>query len=336
VGSQVLGCLRLAARADLRILGCDMDSILADRTGLHAFSQVPAPSDPAYFEILSEVIRRNDVGLVFVTTLPEVEFFLRSRTHLQMPGVHFVLPDEKLFHLCMDKFRLFRFLQKKGIPIPRFDRISSISDSDRVDYYPAVLKKNSHTGASDHIFVAFDRFELRHLSAYLLHRNIDVFVQEYMGDETNEYSLSVTTDAAGSPVGSIAMRRAFSGSLSYKLSYENRGRRYPISSGISQGEIVLDHQLTQQAVYISRALNVRGSLNIQGKYVNGVFFPIDIHPALTGSVYAKALVGYNEPLYYVNRYLYGTETDLSVFPIGIGRKLLTYRIEEEGNCIADS
>ena len=140
VGSQIVNCLRMAAPADLRILGCDMDAVHIDRAGLHSFFQVPAPDDPAYFEILSEVIRRNAVGLVFVTTLPETAFFLRSRLHLRLPNVRFILPDEELFRLCMDKFCLFRFLQEKGIPVPRFDRIRSLQDCERIDYFPVVLK----------------------------------------------------------------------------------------------------------------------------------------------------------------------------------------------------
>ena len=313
-----------------------MDAVHIDRAGLHSFFQVPAPDDPAYFEILSEVIRRNAVGLVFVTTLPETAFFLRSRLHLRLPNVRFILPDEELFRLCMDKFCLFRFLQEKGIPVPRFDRIRSLQDCERIDYFPVVLKKPTHSGSSDHIFLAFDGQELELLCAYLLHRNAAVFVQEYVGDEETEFSVSVTTDENGNPVGSIALRRSFSGSLSYKLNYEQQGKHYPISSGISQGKIVRSEQLDRQAARISQVLEVRGSLNIQGKFESGVLYPFDIHPAITGSAFAKALAGYNEPLYYVNRYLYGKETDLSYSPITVGRTLLTYRLDEEATSIADS
>lgn len=334
VGSQILRSLRLKAPSDLKIVGCDLDTIYTDRTGLDAFFQVPMPSDPSYYDCISHIIRQSGIELVFVTTLPEVAFFLESHKHLQMPDVRFILPDENLFHLCMDKCCLFRYLRDRGVSVPRFEKITSLKECEQIDYYPVVLKKNCHTGSSDHIFIAFDSEELRYLCAYLLRRNGEVFLQEYIGNEDNEFSISVTAEENGKTVGTIAMQRSFSGSLSVKLNYTNQGIRYPISSGISQGKMVIDETLDLQARHISNVLQLRGSLNIQGKLSNGVLYPFDIHPAITGSVYAKALAGYNEPLYYINRYLNHLNTELSYSPIVVGRKLCTFLIEE-GATIAD-
>ena len=98
-----------------------------------------------------------------------------------------------------------------------------------------------------------------------------------------------------------------------------------ISSGISQGEIVIDNKLNQQCIEIAKKLGSTGPINIQCRYVDGVVYPFEINPRFSGTTYMRALAGVNEPDLFIRKYL----LDEDIIAMPTPRKGLVLRGLEE-------
>lgn len=321
VGSQIVEALRIPNDVELYIVGTDMkDSHISCREKLNSFYCVPAPTQESYFYKITEIIDRHNIGLIFVCSIKEAYWFYKHMPFFSKRGIHIVLDSEDIFHLCMDKCKLFDYLAHKGIPLPRYKRIKCLKDCEAVDFYPVVLKPNDQAIASNHVYIAYDVDDLKLLSQYLIKNNIQILAQEWVGDDTNEYSISVTCNAKGDIVSSVALLRSFDSAISYKSKTIHNGSCYVISSGITQGTIVKNPALCLQAETIAKALGSHGPLNLQGKWVNNVFLLFDAHPTITSSTYIKALAGYNEPLWIVNQYFFNEPTPLTYKEMKVTRK----------------
>ena len=82
-----------------------------------------------------------------------------------------------------------------------------------------------------------------------------------------------------------------------------------------------DEKIEKQVISIAQCLDSRFSVNIQGMFVNGKFMLIEVHPTLTGSVYIRALAGYNEPANLIKRELLNEKTTYKYDDVQIVRRL---------------
>ena len=80
-----------------------------------------------------------------------------------------------------------------------------------------------------------------------------------------------------------------------------------ISSGISQGEIVLEPKLLEQCEQIALSINSKGPLNIQCRFVDDKVYLFEINPRLSGTTYIRALAGNNEPDLLIRKYVLGED-----------------------------
>ncbi len=297
IGSQILNSLRLS-KEELFIVGTD----ITDDVELHKlnyFYKLPHPTDNNYFKRLNEIITTHSIELIFIGSFAEAVWFLKNKKYFVNNNVKIILGEERLFNLCMNKENLFMYLQSKGVILPKYKKINSIDDCQTIDFFPIVIKQNTNASSSNHVYIAFDSEDLLFLTKYLLKNKIDIIAQEWIGNSQNEYSISVTSSTEKKPIGVVALRRVFNSAISYKNKISHNDVDYYISSGVSQGYIENIPELHKQAKEIAVVLESIGPLNLQGVWHEGVFYLIDAHPAITNSVYMKALAGYNEPLYYV-------------------------------------
>lgn len=314
VGSQIVESLCLPSEIPLYLVGTDVNvEYINCRDKLDAFYQVPSPSSKHYFDAVMKIINDHNIKLIFVSSIQESYWFYDNMSFFLEKNIFIIQNQESLFHLCMDKCALFDYLKAKNFPLPKYKRISSLSDCDVVDFFPVIVKPNNQAIASNHVYIAFDLLDLQLLSQYLMKNNIAILAQEWVGDATNEYSVSVTCNDKGEVEGSIAMLRRFDSAISCKSKISHNGQTYAISSGITQGTSIRNVALCHQAEAICKALDSRGPMNLQGKWAHGVFWLIDAHPAITSSVFLKALAGYNEPIWFVKKYLCNKTDSLMLY-----------------------
>lgn len=206
-------------------------------------------------------------------------------------GIELMINSREVIELCSDKVRCSLFLAEQGIATPRTIVASNLSDLDSFRRFPCVVKPASDSGGSNLVFLAETSRETGMFVEYLAARGFAACVQEYI-DSPDEFTVGVLSARNSFILSSIALKRNLESKLSRSTSYGTR----VISSGWSQGRIDHYPEICRQAEKIARALGSIWALNIQGRLKEGVFVPFEINPRHSGTSYARAQAGINEPL----------------------------------------
>lgn len=326
VGSQIVKSLHLAD-VPLNIIGVDISDFNINEK-LDFFYRVSRADTTEYKMQIDKIICSHDIQIIFVGSEQEYQFFRENRMEYVERGVYLAINSDEISKNAFDKNRTYEVLNSKGIDTPKYCKINSFEDYKKIDFFPVVIKPNTCSASSRNVQIAFDEEDAKGFVRYMLNLDIDVVAQEYVGDCNSEYTIQVTSNKKQEVVGSIIIRRNFSSSISYKNRISKAGKEYVISSGITQGEIIKDNYIKKQAEDIARALNSSGSLNIQAMYSNKKLLVIEVHPMITGSVYVRALAGYNEPVNIIKGELLNQDVSYDYRECYIHRKLTNELIEK--------
>lgn len=299
IGGQIVRSIR-KSNISCKIYGTDVVDYCIPYNLLDSFYTVSPPTDfSAYFKQIKQIVEKEVIDILFIGSGGEIEYYFLYAEAFESLRCKIVSNNLQLFKLCLNKNLLYTELKKEGIEIPKFQIIEKREDICKIDFFPVVLKPNTHANGSQSVFIAFDFEDLNLLATYLMKNNIDIIAQEYVGDKFSEITLSVNSTDDGEVMGIIILKRVFASSISYKSKIVHNNKDYYISSGITQGEFIHNENIVSQALKIVKALKSQGPLNIQAMYVNGKLLVIEIHPIITGSVFIKTLAGYNEPEQYI-------------------------------------
>ncbi|MFL0197103.1 ATP-grasp domain-containing protein [Clostridium sp. WILCCON 0269] len=291
-GEQILKALKIS---DLKlfIVGTDITDICFNKKDVDEFLTIPPASDFKYEQNIRDIIIKYNIKAIFPGSEPELRFFNKNREKFN--DVYIAINSREIIELCMDKFETYERLNKLGILLPKYNKINCISAIESIDYFPVILKPSTGSGGSSHVYIAFDSWELKLFTEYMLKLDIDIVAQEYIGYDNNEYTIGISSDKNGNVISSIILKRIINNGLSTSKKINVNGKSMLISSGISQGEFIHDENIKKQAELIAKKLNSRGPINIQGRVKNDKLLIFEINPRLSGTTSLRAIVGYNEP-----------------------------------------
>jgi carbamoyl-phosphate synthase large subunit len=292
VGEQILKALKISD-LDLFIIGTDISKVCFNKNKVDKFLVVPSVSDDDYGKYIRAVIDNNNIKAIFPGSEAELKYY--SNNISEFKDVYISINNRELIDLCLNKFNTYEKFSQLGIFTAKYNKINTVYDGSKIDYFPVVLKPNTNSGGSSHIYVAFDKEEVEMFVKYMLKHEIDVIAQEYIEYDNNEYTIGVSSDREGNILGSIILKRLINNALSTnkKIKFDNKS--VIISSGISQGEFINDENIKRQAEDIAKKLGSKGPMNIQARFSNNKLLLLEINPRLSGTTYLRAMVGYNEP-----------------------------------------
>ena len=311
VGEQTLKALRMAGR--YRIVGTDIRSRCAQFALVDEAITLPPASAPEYLEALLSVSSKLGVRAIFPGSEAELRLISNERDALEAAGLFLPVNPRSVIDTCMDKVATAAFLAAHGFATPRSVRVQALEDLAGVDRFPVVLKPASGGGGSRDVYIAQTPRELELIGEYILSRETDVMVQEYVGTPDEEYTVGVLHDMDGNFVNSIALRRLLQGQLHARAQIPNRTGRTElgdvlvISSGVSHGYIDDFPDVTRPCERIAAALGSRGPLNVQCRLVDGEVQVFEINPRFSGTTSIRAMVGFNEPDIVLRHHLLGED-----------------------------
>jgi carbamoyl-phosphate synthase large subunit len=314
VGEQILKALRMAG--GYRIVGTDIRSRSAQFALVDEAITLPAARAPEYLEALLSVCAKLGVRAVLPGSEVELRLLSSERHQLEAAGLFLPVNPRSVIDTCLDKVATAGFLAAHGFETPRSVRVQALEDLGVVDRFPVVLKPASGGGGSRDVYIAQTARELELIGEYILSRETDVMVQEYVGTPDQEYTVGVLHDMDGNFVNSIALRRLIQGQLHARAQIPNRTNRRElgdslvISSGVSHGYIDDFPDVTGPCERIAAALGSRGPLNIQCRLVDGRVQVFEINPRFSGTTSIRAMVGFNEPDLLLRHHLLGEELDV--------------------------
>ncbi|CAB3898154.1 ATP-grasp domain-containing protein [Achromobacter sp. CF-sbj1-Ac2-l] len=299
-GEQILKALRMASTPYL-LVGGDMNPFSKGLAEVDIPYILPPAKDPRYIDSLLRLCRKHSIKAMFHGSEPELKVMSANRDLIKEAGVFLPINPAHVIDLCMDKAKTSEWLAAHGFDVPRTVQINDLSDLDKVDFFPAVLKPSVGSGGSANIFLAQDRKELNFLGMSLLENIGPYIVQEYVGNTESEFTVGVLFDMNGRLLNSIAVRRMILSGLSNRVRVKNRtgdmslGEILAISSGVSQGDVGAFPEVTGVCEKIATELGCQGAVNIQCRLAGGKVYVFEINPRFSGTTSLRAMVGYNEP-----------------------------------------
>lgn len=299
LGTEIFKSLRQAGKYS--IFGTDISSYAF---GLYqeGFTRTYVVDQEDYVQNLIRICLKERIDAVIPGGEEPLKLCNLHRDLLQRNSILLAANSSKVIALCVDKAKTFEFLANNEVPVPKTMRFSSEDELDDFNF-PCVIKPSTGSGGSTFVHLAEDREEAALYISYLRKKGKQTIVQEYVPQGQGEYTVGVLSLTDGSVFGSIALRRLFNSKLSYLLKYQDR----VISSGYSQGLIEDFKEVRSQAEKIALRLDSRGPLNVQGRLVNGTFYPFEINPRFSATAYIRTMAGFNEVDMFL-QHLFGRET----------------------------
>ncbi|MFX0197887.1 MAG: ATP-grasp domain-containing protein [Candidatus Hodarchaeota archaeon] len=313
-GEQILKALRMA-KTDYTIIGGDISPYSKGLFEVHHGYILPPATDPDYIGSILKVCKRHNISALFHGSEPELKAMSANREVLEGHGIFVPINPPHVIETCMDKVKLFDFLNKGGFNFIDFRKVLSLEDLEHFNVLPAVLKPSVRSGGSANTFLAQNKQELLCFGRYLLSIYSEFIIQEYVGNPDCEYTVGVLVSMDGELLNSIAVKRNILSSLSNRLKVENRtqnkrlGDILALSSGISQGEIGPFPEVTKPCEEVALALGARGPLNIQCRLVDGKVYIFEINPRFSGTTSLRAMVGFNEPDLLIRKHVLNEKID---------------------------
>ena len=312
-GLEILKALRLS-ELPYEIIGCDMTKQNLGFVKADKHYVLPPANNYRYLSALKHIFLQEKIDVLFPGSEPDLNTISRNREAFEDLGILVPINKKDTIDLCLNKKDTFNILDQSGITIPKTIAVDSIEAVNDIDFFPVVIKPYLNSGGSKNTFVAQDHEELSFFCHYILKYGGNPLVQEYVGSYENEYTVGVLSGRDQMPISVVGIKRDIMSSLSNKIkvrSLKKEGEVLVISSGISQGRVVIDEELNRQALSIAKALGSEGPINIQCRFVDGTVYPFEINPRFSGTTYIRALAGVNEPDIYIRKYLLN-EKDLPV------------------------
>jgi len=299
VGTQILKALRIA-KTPYRIIGTDMSK---ESTGLQKADSayiIPSAKNAKYSSTIMKICKKEKVRCIIPGTEIELLKLSQKKKIFEKKGIFVLSNPYKLVNLCLDKGKLFEFLEKNHVKVPDFQVINNIKDFKKISS-PVIIKPIKGSGSRS-VFVAETNQEAKFFIKYLIERGQKVIVQEYAGGKDSEYTVGVLRINNGKLKFSIALKRDLTKNLSCKESIKSKfsNRKFFISTGISQGRIDDYKQVRATCEKISDVLQAEGPLNIQCRKTKDGIIPFEINPRFSGTTSIRSLAGFNEPDIWIN------------------------------------
>lgn len=308
-GHEIVKSLRLADR--YRILGVDMSGSSLGLFDVDEGYTVPPASHPRYVEILLDICHQKQIKALFHGSEPELKIISQHRDQFADVGVFLPINTPQVIALGMDKWATMTFLKEHGFVIPETKLVRSEAEIP-IDFpLPAVVKPAVGGGGSNNTFLIQEKDELEFACRNLVRQKMGALLQQYVGTADDEYTVGVLSTLDGQLVGSIAVQRYILSGLSSRVKVPNlSGLKelspvLAISSGISQGVINNFPEVRLASEAIAKAVDSKGPLNIQCRFVDGRLYPFEINPRFSGTTYIRALMGFNEPDLLVRHHVLG-------------------------------
>lgn len=308
-GNEVMKALRLAD-TPYRIIGVDMSPTSLGLYQADASYIVPPAYHPEYIDTLLELCEKAEIKVLVTGSEPELKAVSANRQRFADASILTLINQACVIDLCMDKWATMCFLAKNGFNVPQSVLLEREDDCAKVKQMPVVVKPAVGGGGSNLAFIAQDYEELVFFTRYILKVGGLPMSQEYLGTPDDEYTVGVLTTFDGELVGSLAVHRYILSGLSSKMKVQGRVGRYvghtlALSSGISQGVMEDCPKVLRECERLAKAIDSKGPINVQLRFVNGKVYPFEINPRFSGTTAFRALAGYNEPDILIRHYLLG-------------------------------
>lgn len=297
-GAQVAKSLTLLDET-YELFGADaVLSTLVNAIQVRKLIQLPKASEDYYLDSLTACYHENSIDYFIEGSESEQKILNDNRDLLSKNKINWITNNKNVIDTCLDKRHLSQFLKNNNFWHPKTFLIEDLVDDCEI--FPVILKPHSHSGGSNHVYIAQDIDDVEAI-LQISREEIDSYIiQEYLGTPDAEYTVGILHNDNGIFIGSATLKRDLSQSLSIKYITKNLTEKHElggelvISSGFSQGLLQHNQAIEDYCRHIAETLKSSGPLNFQGRLVGDKFYIFEINPRFSGTSFMRALSAFNE------------------------------------------
>ncbi len=264
VGQSIIKCLH---GSPYKIIGVDS---MWDATGLYAVTKgyLGESAESDYFiDRLLEIAVKESANVIFPGLDVELIVLAKNKSVFEENGIKVIVSSEEVVGISNDKYKTVEFLKYNGFLYPH-----TYLDTTKDITFPVIVKPRFGGRRSIGIVNCNNQDELS-----IAIKNKDNFViQELI--EGDEYTCG-TLSLEGKCFGTIPMRRELRNGDTYKAYSEKNGK------------------IIEYAGTVIERLKPFGPCNIQLRVRNGECYIFEFNSRCSGTTAARAIVGFNEPLW---------------------------------------
>ncbi len=287
----------LDEKMGFRLVGIDENEFSAGFQWTDVSYSVPKTDDPSWISFVTEICNKEKVLFIIPGIEQDIKALLNNRYELvkSTKAVPFLNSSEAL-RVGFDKWKLYCFAKHLNILMPLTWLVNDVSISSISDELFPLLLKPRKGMASKGIHKVENKNDLEY---WFKRINVtDYMLQQYIGSDDEEYTVSIFGFKDGTLSEPFALRRK----LNYGSTFE--------------AETVYDRSLSKEVSRIAKVLNIVGPTNLQYRRVGNDFFLFEINPRFTSSTSIKSAFGFNEPLMAIKSFVLGQSHKISKFKKG--------------------
>lgn len=263
-----------------RLIGCDIHDNHAGRFVFDECLVVPKATAAGYAEAVQEQVARLGLDAVIATSEPELRF-LAGRAAAGAPvTLPFVMANQTAMEVGFDKLATAEFIAGLGCPAP-WTRLVSAGEPESL---PCILKSRTGAGSLGVSLVRDPALVPAYQALFPDH-----IWQEYMPDDENEYTCGVYGCADGEIRTIVLRRRLVSGFTGY-------------------AQLVRHEGIEALCVTVAKALQLRGSINIQLRLGPAGPMIFEINPRFSSSVVFRHKLGFQDLVWSLQEQILGKKT----------------------------
>ena len=278
IGYGIIESLKITTK-NILITGCDIYLENYGRYLCDNFVKAVPASAPDYILWLNDVINEYNIDLV----IPGIEqdlFAINSNRNNINTTV--VLNNSNIIELAKDKLATIQFLKEEtNLPY-----IQTIEDKEFEVCKEALevpfIVKPRFSYASKGFNIIYNKEDFERYSLDSSFGNL--IFQKYIGNNDEEYTVSVFGDGEGNYLDCIVLRRYLSKEGATNKAYV----------------IKQDESIEQYIQALVKKLKPIGPTNFQFRKEDGVPYLLEINPRISSACSIRTKFGYNDPLYCLN------------------------------------
>ena len=286
VGQSILKALRLCS-LPCRIIGGCINPL---SMGLYVVDKAyvsPLADDPVFFDWLVRTCQAEQVDAVLSGAEPVLNALAPKAGQLrELTGTVALVSHPDILGITSDKLHTCEWLRDNGLNYPKYaDAMEEETVAALVKEcsFPLIAKPRAGKGSCG-IVIAQNSRELEPLLGRL-----GYVIEEYLGDESSEFTVGCFSDRAGHVRGAIAMSRE----LLHGTTYRAVVGEFP--------------KIREEAVRIAEALKPMGPCNVQMRMAKGRPTCFEINLRFSGTTSLRARFGFNDVEAALRHYVLGEE-----------------------------
>ena len=277
VSNSILKCLQKSERVK-HLYGCDIYQYPCGINKVEKFFQVvPCREEEKYIGQLLDICEEMKVDLIVPANEQEIAVLNRRRDEIINHGIKLLLHPAEVYSLFFDKLRTQELLKELGLPyIPTWHASEYRGQSG----FPLIIKDIFDCG-SKHLHLVRNEEELE----LWLASEREQLVQRCVGTEDSEYTVPIFSGDGGKHTVFLPLRRTLS-----KAGYTNFIEMARLEFWETIGEICRK---------IATRVSLHGSLDLQMREENGIFYVFECNPRLSGTVNFRRQLGFLDAEWWI-------------------------------------